>query len=112
VNLFVFILRIYHDARLPERKNYGLFYTALYDYQNSGRSCNTNIDNSSLDRVEEFRYLGTNLTNQNSITEEIKSVLKSGNCLLSFGEESFVFQVVMQKIKMHRNIILTVVFWV
>jgi hypothetical protein len=29
--------------------------------------------------VEEFIYLGTNLTNQNSIQEEIKSTLKSGN---------------------------------
>jgi len=29
--------------------------------------------------VKEFKYLGTNLTNQNSIQEEIKSRLKSGN---------------------------------
>jgi hypothetical protein len=29
--------------------------------------------------VEEFKYLGTTLTNQNFIQEEIKSVLKSGN---------------------------------
>jgi len=36
-------------------------------------------DNSSFERVEEFQYLGTNLTNQNSILEEIKRKLKSGN---------------------------------
>jgi hypothetical protein len=30
-------------------------------------------------RVEKFRYLGTTLTNQNSIQDEIKSRLKSGN---------------------------------
>ena len=29
--------------------------------------------------VEEFKYLGTTLTNQNSIQEEIKSRLKLGN---------------------------------
>ena len=29
--------------------------------------------------VEDFRYLGINLTFQNSIREEIKSRLKSGN---------------------------------
>jgi len=29
--------------------------------------------------VEEFKYLGTTLTNQNFIQEEIKSILKSGN---------------------------------
>ena len=30
------------------------------------------IDNSSIERVEEFKYLGTTLTDQNSIQEEIK----------------------------------------
>jgi hypothetical protein len=34
---------------------------------------------SSIERVEEFKYLGTTLTNQNSIQEEIKSGLKLGN---------------------------------
>jgi hypothetical protein len=29
-------------------------------------------DNSSFDRVEVFKYLGTTLTNKNSIQEEIK----------------------------------------
>ena len=37
------------------------------------------IDNISFERVEEFKYLVTTLTNQNSIQEEIKSRLKSGN---------------------------------
>jgi len=38
------------------------------------------IDNSSFERVEEFKYLGTTfLTSQNSIQEEVKSRLKSGN---------------------------------
>ena len=37
------------------------------------------IDNSPIERVEEFKYLGTTLTNLNSIQEEIKSRLKSGN---------------------------------
>ena len=37
------------------------------------------IDNSSFDRVEQFKYLGTTSTDQKSIQEEIKSRLKSGN---------------------------------
>ena len=37
------------------------------------------IDNNSIERVEEFTYLGTTLTNKNSIQEEIKSRLQAGN---------------------------------
>jgi UDP-galactopyranose mutase len=47
--------------------------------QNAGRNHYIRIDNSSFERVEEFKYLGTTLTNQNSIQEEVKSRLNSGN---------------------------------
>ena len=46
---------------------------------NEGLSHDMEINNSSFERVEEFKYLGTTLTNQNSIQEEIKRRLKSGN---------------------------------
>ena len=54
-------------------------YIAMSRDQNAGRGHNMRTDNRSFERVEEFKYLGTNLTNQNSIQEEIKSRLKSGN---------------------------------
>ena len=47
--------------------------------QNAGQSHSTKTDNKSFERVEQFKYLGTTLTDQNSIKEEIKSRLKSGN---------------------------------
>ena len=47
--------------------------------QNAGRIHSMRIDNITFDRVEDFKYLGTTLTHQNSIREEIKSRLKSGN---------------------------------
>ena len=47
--------------------------------QNAGRSHSMKIDKSSIERVEEFKYFGTTLTNKNSIQEEIKSRLKLGN---------------------------------
>jgi hypothetical protein len=47
--------------------------------QYAGQSHNMEIDNRSFGMEEEFKYLETNLTNQNSILEEIKSRLKSGN---------------------------------
>jgi len=43
--------------------------------QNARRSRRRNIDNSSLERVEQFKCFGTTLTDQNSIQEEIKSIL-------------------------------------
>jgi hypothetical protein len=49
--------------------------------------------------VEEFKYLGTTLTNQNSIAEEIKEPIEVRKCLLSFGAEPFVFQAAIQKFK-------------
>jgi len=44
-------------------------------------------------------FFGTNLTSQHFIYEEIKSSLKSGNVLLLFGAEYFVFQFAIQKYK-------------
>jgi len=47
--------------------------------QNAGQNHNINIVNESPERVEQFKYLGTNPTKQNSIQEEIKRRLNSGN---------------------------------
>ena len=47
--------------------------------QNAGRSQNMRTENRSFERVGEFKYLGTTLTNQSSIQEEIKSRLNSQN---------------------------------
>ena len=50
-------------------------YMVISRDQNAGRSHSMNITNSSFERVKQFRYLGTALTNQNSIQEEIRSRL-------------------------------------
>jgi len=69
------------------------------------------IDNCTFERMEEFKYLGTNVTNHNFILEEIKSRLRLGNAcyhsvqnLLSSGLLSKNL-----KIKIYRTIILWVV---
>ena len=46
--------------------------------QNAGRSHNIKIDNRSFEKVEEFKYLGKTLTNQNS-TLLVVSSLECGN---------------------------------
>jgi len=42
-------------------------YMVMSRDQNAGESHSMKIDNSSFERVEEFKYLGTTLTNQNTI---------------------------------------------
>jgi len=66
---------------------------------------------STFERVEEFKYLGTTLTNQNSIPEEIKSRLRSGNACCHSVQNllSSRLQFKNLKIKIYRNIILPVV---
>jgi hypothetical protein len=54
-------------------------YMVMSRNQNAGHNHNTKIDSKSFERVEEFKYLGATLTNRNSIHEEMKSRLKSGN---------------------------------
>ena len=54
-------------------------YMGMSRDQDAGQSHNMKIDNRSFEMVEEFQCLGTTLTNQNSIQEEIKSRLNSGN---------------------------------
>jgi len=60
--------------------------------QNEGQSQNIKIDNISLETAEEFRYLGTTITNQNSIQEEIKSKLKSENACYHSAQNICIFQ--------------------
>ena len=63
--------------------------------------------------MEEFRYLGTTLTSQNSIQEEIKSRLKSGN-VCYHSEQNLVSSSLLSKnfkSKIHRTIILPVVLY-
>ena len=54
-------------------------YVTVSRDQNAGRIHSMKMDNSSFERVEEFKYLGTTLKSQNSIQEEIKSRLKLGD---------------------------------
>jgi hypothetical protein len=44
-------------------------YVAISRDQTAGRSHSMKIDNSSLEMVEELKYLGIIITNQNSIRE-------------------------------------------
>ena len=60
-----------------------------------------------------FKYLGTILTNQNSIAEEIKSRLRSGNARYHSVQNPLSSSLLSKnlKIKIYRNIIIPVVLY-
>ena len=68
---------------------------------------------SVINEVEVFKYLGTNLTNQNSIPEEIKSRLRPGNACYHSVQNLLSSRLLSKnlKIKIDRTIILPVVLY-
>jgi hypothetical protein len=54
-------------------------YMVMSQDQNAGQSHNIGIDNSSFERVEEFKYLESTILDQNSIQLEIRSRLMLEN---------------------------------
>ena len=88
-------------------------YMVMSRDQNAGRIHSVSIDNNTFEWVEEFKYLGKNLTNQNPIAEEIKSRLKSGNACYHSVQNRFSSGLLSNnlKIKIYRNINLPFVLY-
>jgi hypothetical protein len=80
---------------------------------NAGQNHNIKLDIKSFARVEQFKYLGTAITNQNSIQEEIKSRLKSGNACYLSVQELLSYSLLSKNtdIKIYRTIISPVVLY-
>ena len=88
-------------------------YMVMSREQTAGLSHTMKVDNSSIERVEEFIYLGTTLTNQNSVREEIKSRLKLGNAcyhsVQNLLSSSLLSKIL--KIKIYRTIIFPILLY-
>ena len=72
--------RINTEASVVASKNTGLEvnadkakYMVMSRDQNTGRSHNINTDNRSFESVEEFKYLGTILTNQKFFRKKLRA---------------------------------------
>ena len=80
--------------------------------QNAGQSRSTKNDNSSFERMEECKYFVTTLKNQNSIQEETKNWLKSGNACYHSFQNLLSSSLLPEKLKIktYRTIILPVVY--
>jgi hypothetical protein len=79
----------------PEKTKYML----VSQCQKAGQKQSIKIANRSFESVVKFKYLGTTLTDQNCIHEEVKSRLNSRKCLLPFSSESFVILPAVQECK-------------
>ena len=80
--------------------------------QNAGQSHSVKVDKSAFERVEEFIYLGTTLTNQSTIQEEITSRLNTGNACYHLVQNLLSSSLLSKnlKIKICRTIILPVAY--
>jgi hypothetical protein len=88
-------------------------YMVMSQDRNTGWDDSVKTDNSSIERVEEFKYLGTMLTDQNSIQEEIKSRLKLGHACYHSVQNLLSSRLLSKnlKIKIYRTIILPVILY-
>jgi len=84
-------------------------YMVMSRDQNAGRIHSVRIDNSTFERAD----LGITLTSQNSIAEEIKSRLKSGNACYHSVQNLLSSTLLSKnlKIKIYRTVILPVVLY-
>jgi hypothetical protein len=85
----------------------------LLSHQNAGQNHDIKVANRCFDDVAQLKYLGTTVTNQNLIQEEIKRRLNLGNaCYLSVQNLLSSCQLSKNiKIRTHRSIIFPVVLY-
>jgi hypothetical protein len=88
-------------------------YMIMSRYPNSGQNQNIRIDNESFENVTKFKYLGTTLTNQNDIHDEIKSRLNSGYTCYYSVQNLLTSRLISKnlKIKIYKTVILPVVLY-
>jgi hypothetical protein len=81
--------------------------------QKAGQSQSIKIANRSVEDVEKFRCLGTTLTDQNCIHEDIKSRLNSGNACYHSVQSLLSFLLLSRnvKVKIYKTIFLPAVLY-
>jgi hypothetical protein len=85
----------------------------MFRHQNSGQNHNIRRANESFENVAKFRYLGTTLTNQNEVHDEIKSRLNSGNACYYSVQNLLSSRLISKNLKMkiYKTVILPVVLY-
>jgi hypothetical protein len=88
-------------------------YMILSRNPNSGQNQNIRIANESFENVAKLKYMGTTLTNQNDIRDEIKSRFNSGNACYHSVQNLLSSRLISKnlKIKIYKTVILPVVLY-
>jgi hypothetical protein len=88
-------------------------YMLLSCHQNAEQSYDIKIANRCFENVAKLSYLGTSITNQNLIQEEIKRRLNSGNACYHSVQNLLFSQLLSKNIKIrtYKTIILPVVLY-
>jgi hypothetical protein len=88
-------------------------YMLMSRSQKLGQKRSIKIANRSFEDVAKFKYLGTTLTDQNHMHEEIKSRLYSGNACYHSVQSLLSSRLLSRnlKVKIYKTIILPVVFY-
>jgi hypothetical protein len=88
-------------------------YTLVSRCQRAGQRQSIKIGNRCFESLTKFKYLGTTLTDQNCIHEEIKSRLNSGNACYHSVQSLLSSRLLSRnvKVKIYKTIILPVVLY-
>jgi hypothetical protein len=72
-----------------------------------------NLGDMSFEMLERFRYLGTTLTKQNSIHEDVKNIIKSANVWYNSAQNPLPSSLLSENInvKIYRTVLLPVVLY-
>jgi hypothetical protein len=80
---------------IPEKTKYMLMSRC----QKAGQTHSIKRENRSFEGVAKFKYLGTMLTDQNCMQEEIKSRLNSGNACYHSVQSLLSFRLLSRNVK-------------
>jgi hypothetical protein len=85
----------------------------MFRNQNADQHLDMKIRNRSFENVSQFKYLGTTVTNQNFIQEEIKRRLNSGSACYHSVQNLLPSLILPKnvKVRIYKTIILSVVLY-
>jgi hypothetical protein len=97
----------------PEVNAEKIKYMLLSGSRNAGQNHDIKISNRFFENVQQFKYFGTTVTNQNLIQKGIKEEMNSGNACYHSVQDLLCSRLLSKgvNIRMNKTIILSVVLY-